>query len=344
MVDIYVQKADDLQMVSESMVPPLLDAILLDYQRNVPDARDAEVLSVTTTIIHKLHVRWTPKRSRHLVRDPILCDTCANFPQQLMENNIAPIFDSIFECTLDMINKDFHEYPEFRVEFFKLLQAINLFCFGALLKLDGRQFKLIIDSCMWASKHDNREVENTGLAMCLELINNMSDVDPQTSGMFFQQFYIPILQDVFYVVTDSDHKSGFKSQCMLLARMFQIVEQNRISQPLYKPDQAPSGTSNKEFVQGYTANLLQSAFPNLQPNQIQHFVTGLFNLNEDPNKFKTHIRDFLISLKEFAGDNADLYVEDREQEKKDLAEAERERNMKVGGLIKPSDRDEDDDL
>jgi hypothetical protein len=68
LVDIYVQKADDLPMVNDSMVPPLLDAILLDYQRNVPDARDAEVLSVTTTIVHKLHVRWTPKRSRHLVR------------------------------------------------------------------------------------------------------------------------------------------------------------------------------------------------------------------------------------------------------------------------------------
>ena len=47
-------------MVNESMVPPLLDAILLDYQRNVPDAREAEVLNVVTTIIHKLHVRGTP--------------------------------------------------------------------------------------------------------------------------------------------------------------------------------------------------------------------------------------------------------------------------------------------
>ncbi|KAK5943951.1 Karyopherin transporter [Knufia obscura] len=318
LVDIYVQKADDHQMVNDSMVPPLLDAILLDYQRNVPDARDAEVLSVTTTIIHKLH--------------------------QLMEDKISPIFDSIFECTLDMINKDFHEYPEFRVEFFKLLQAINLFCFGALLKLDGRQFKLIIDSCMWASKHDNREVENTGLAMCLELINNMAEVDQQTAAMFFQQFYIPILQDVFYVVTDSDHKSGFKSQCMLLSRMFQLVESGRISQPLYKPDQAASGTPNKQFVQEYTANLLQQAFQNLQQAQIQHFVSGLFSLNEDPNKFKQHIRDFLISLKEFGGDNADLFAEDKEQERKDLAEAERERNMKVGGLIKPADLDQDDDL
>jgi len=273
---------------------------------------------VTTTIIHKLH--------------------------NLMDDKISPIMDSIFECTLEMINKDFHEYPEFRVEFFKLLQATNLFCFPALLKLDGRQFKLIIDSCMWASKHDNREVENTGLSMCLELINNMAETDPQTAGLFFQQFYIAILQDVFFVLTDSDHKAGFKSQCMLLARMFQLVETNKISQPLYQPDQAAPGTSNKQYVSEFTANLLQRAFPNLKEIQIQHFVTGLFALNEDATKFKTHLRDFLISLKEFADDNAELYAEEREQEKKDMAEAERERAMKVGGLIKPSDLDQDDEL
>ena len=261
-----------------------------------------------------------------------------------MDDKIAPIMESIFECTLDMINKDFHEFPEFRVEFFKLLQAINLFCFPALLKLDGRQFKLIIDSCMWASKHDNREVENTGLSMCLELINNMADTDQQTGSIFFQQFYVPILQDVLFVLTDSDHKAGFKSQGMLLARMFQLVGTGKITTPVYQADQAASGTPNKQFVEQFTANLLQQAFQNLQPVQVQRFVNGLFTLNEDSTRFKTHLRDFLISVKEFAGDNAELYADDREQEKRDADDAERQRAMKVGGLIKPADLDQDDEL
>jgi exportin-1 len=51
-----VEKTDDLEMVNANMVPPLLEAVLLDYNRNVPDAREAEVLNVMTTIIHKLHV------------------------------------------------------------------------------------------------------------------------------------------------------------------------------------------------------------------------------------------------------------------------------------------------
>ena len=211
LIDIYVQKADDLQMVNDNMVPPLLDAILVDYARNVPDAREAEVLNVMTTIIHKLHVRWTPRRSRYLVSwwsVPQKFDIWLTLFQGMMEDKVPAIMDSVFECTLEMINKDFHEYPEFRVEFFKLLQAINLYCFPALLKLDGRQFKLIIDSCMWASKHDNREVEGTGLTMCLELMNNMAEVDTQTSNIFFRQFFISILQDVLFVLTDSDHKAG----------------------------------------------------------------------------------------------------------------------------------------
>ena len=59
LIDTYVQKADDLEMVNTNIVPALLDAVLVDYTRNVPDARDAEVLDVMTTIITKLHVSRT---------------------------------------------------------------------------------------------------------------------------------------------------------------------------------------------------------------------------------------------------------------------------------------------
>ena len=210
LIQIYVEKADDLDMVNANIVPPLLDAVLVDYNRNVPDARDAEVLDVMTTIISKLNVRWTIHASKYSVSavvEPFQQSTKS--AQGLMSDKVPTIMENVFECTLEMINKDFSEYPQHRVEFFKLLKAINLYCFPALLKLDGRQFKFVIDSCMWASKHDNREVENTGLSMCIELIDNMAEnTDQQTSSMFFQQFYVTILQDVFFVLTDSDHKAG----------------------------------------------------------------------------------------------------------------------------------------
>ncbi|KAI7618264.1 Exportin-1, partial [Hortaea werneckii] len=169
LITTYVEKADDLEMVQQTLVPQLLEAILLDYKRNVPDAREAEVLAVITVLVGKL--------------------------QGMMTEQVPPILDAIFECTLDMINKDFSEYPEHRVEFFKLLRVINQRCFPALLKLDQAHFKLVIDSCMWASKHDNRAVEGEGLNMCIELISNMADqTDQSTCDAFFRSFYTTILQ------------------------------------------------------------------------------------------------------------------------------------------------------
>ncbi len=68
LIQIYVEKADDLDMVNANIVPPLLDAVLVDYNRNVADARDAEVLDVMTTIISKLNVRRTIHASKPSIR------------------------------------------------------------------------------------------------------------------------------------------------------------------------------------------------------------------------------------------------------------------------------------
>lgn len=244
LVETYVEKAEDLDAVRAQMVPPLLESVLVDYNRNVPGARDAEVLRAMTAVISKLSA--------------------------LMEDQVPIIMENVFECTLEMINKDFSEFPEHRVEFFNLLRAINLHCFPALLKLDNRQFKFVIDSCLWASKHDNRDVEAAGLNMCLELINNIAEkTEVMTSNSFFIQFFIPILQDVFFVLTDQDHKAGFKTQSMLLMRMFYFVlpadgTTPKIQGPIYQDGQATAGTSNRDFLGNFVGNLLQTAFTNLQ--------------------------------------------------------------------------------
>ncbi|KAI0541692.1 CRM1 C terminal-domain-containing protein [Xylaria digitata] len=321
LIESYVDKAEDLQAVRQQMVPQLLDSVLVDYNRNVPGARDAEVLKAMSTIITRL--------------------------TGLMEDQVPVIMQNVFECTLEMINKDFSEFPEHRVEFFNLLRAINLHCFPALLKLDNRQFKFVIDACMWASKHDNRDVEGAGLNMCLELVTNIAEkTDIQTANAFFQQFFVTILQDVFFVLTDPDHKAGFKTQSLLLMRMFYFVlpadgTAPKIQGPVYI-DQAPAGTSNKDFLAGFVGQLLRNAFPNLQAVQINAFVECLFTLNNSYEKFRLQVRDFLISLREFAGDNADLFVVEKEQEARDKLTADHERRAKVGGLLKPSEIEDDE--
>jgi len=109
-----------------------------------------------------------------------------------------------------MINKDMSEYPEHRVSFFRMIQAINMNCFPALLQLPSGDFALFLDSIVWAFKHTMRDVADTGLIVCLELVNNFAASDIQSSGAFFQQHYLRLLQDVFVVLTDTEHKAGIE--------------------------------------------------------------------------------------------------------------------------------------
>ncbi|KAG4303446.1 hypothetical protein PCK1_000410 [Pneumocystis canis] len=313
LIEVYISKADDLETVNNVLIPPLLEVVLGDYNRNFPDARDSEVLNMMATIISRLG--------------------------GLIIEAIPIILQSVFECTLDMINKEFTEFPEHRVGFFKLLHVINLNCFPALLRLPAPQFKLIIDSVMWAIKHTTRDIAEIGLNICLEMINNIANTEPDVANSFFQQYFLSILQDIFFVLTDTDHKSGFKLQSVILARMFHLVESGAIQASLYTPQQVQDkNTPNSVFLREYVVTLLHNAFPHLQLGQVHSFVLGLFSLNMDIPKFKLNLRDFLIQLKEFSGDdNAELFQEDRDMELEAKQKADRERALNVPGMIKPSD-------
>jgi exportin-1 len=57
------------------------------------------------------------------------------------------------------------------------------------------------------------------------------------------------------------------------------------------------------------------------------------------------LRDFLVQLKEFSGDNAELYLEEKELEAQRKALSEREAAMRIPGMLKPSQlEDKDEDL
>jgi len=46
------------EQVADNFVSPLLDAVLLDYQRNVASAREPEVLSTMAVIVDRLDVSY----------------------------------------------------------------------------------------------------------------------------------------------------------------------------------------------------------------------------------------------------------------------------------------------
>jgi exportin-1 len=59
-METYIKKSEDAEAVNNNFIPPLLDAILGDYNQNIPPARDAEVLNVMTTVTNRLKVSDLP--------------------------------------------------------------------------------------------------------------------------------------------------------------------------------------------------------------------------------------------------------------------------------------------
>merc|ERR1712180_112197 len=87
---------------------------------------------------------------------------------------------------------------------------------------------------------------------------------------------------------------------------------------------ADKTVSNMVHIQGFVANLLKTAFPHLSDNQIKITVQGLFNLDQDIPAFKEHLRDFLVQIREFTGeDDSDLFLEEREGALKKAQEEKR---------------------
>jgi len=313
LLDTFIEKSEDNELVLTKFVPPLLDPILGDYVRSIPEARDPEVLSLFTCLINKL--------------------------QSLMTAQVPRVFEAVFKCTLDMITKNFEDFPEHRANLFNLLRAINHHCFPALLTDQGN-FTLIIESIKWAFKHTERNVAETGLNTLLELLNNVQA--SQVSNDFYRAFYLGLLQDVFSVLTDTLHKPGFKLHSQILATLFLAVVSDVITVPLWPADQTvPAGTSNTQYLRDLLLQMFTTSFPNLTQPQLASIITAMFEHCRDQAAFKQHLRDFLVQLKEM-GDSTELYAEERQADMDSKALEMRKRQEAVPGLLNPHVRHDDD--
>ncbi|KAJ1391230.1 Exportin-1/Importin-beta-like [Sesbania bispinosa] len=307
LIETFLDKAEDQPQIGKQFVPPMMDPVLGDYARNVPDARESEVLSLFATIVNKY--------------------------KAAMVEDVPRIFEAVFQCTLEMITKNFEDYPEHRLKFFSLLRAIATHCFPALICLSSQQLKFVMDSIIWAFRHTERNIAETGLNLLLEMLKKFQA--SEFCNQFYRTYFLTIEQEIFAVLTDTFHKPGFKLHVLVLQHLFCLAETGALTEPLWDAATNPYPySSNAAFVREFTIKLLSTSFPNMTAAEVTQFVNGLFESTNDLSTFKTHIRDFLVQSKEFsAQDNKDLYAEEAAAQK----ERERQRMLSIPGLIAPSE-------
>lgn len=80
LIGTWVARSNDPMTVIQNFIPPLLEAVLFDYQTSPADARDAEVLATMATIVNTLQQYITP-------------------------DIVLNIFSAVFESTIQMISQ-----------------------------------------------------------------------------------------------------------------------------------------------------------------------------------------------------------------------------------------------
>ena len=164
LIEEYVKKSDDTQQVTNTVIPPLLNTVLSDYNKSVEQAKDAQVLSLCTILVQRF----------------------GNDIQQ----QIPQILDATLHVTLDMIGKNQSDFPEHRVNLFKFLRCLNSCCFSTFLSA-LQVSPSIMEAIVAALKHTDRTVEEIGLETLHEFLNSVARAP--IAGDFYQvccRFYL----------------------------------------------------------------------------------------------------------------------------------------------------------
>lgn len=311
LIGLWISQSSNNTLVLNNFIPPLLESVLVDYKEcSVPSAREPEILSTMASIIEKLNKNFI--------------------------TYVQPVFEAVFECTLGMIKENFEDFPEHRTNFFNLLNQVIKHCFPAIIQLSPQQFKLVLDSIIWAIKHTMRNVADVGHQALYTMLENFA-ANEEAMQVFYQTHCLDILQHLFSAVSDPSLTAGLVQQTTVLAYIFSMIESGKIRVPLSQ-GQVESGQSNVDFVKAYVKSLLRGVYSHLTDAQIDITVKGFFDLDQDISAFKDHLRDFLIQIREFSGeDDSDLFLAEREMLLKQHEEEKRRRQMMVPGIINPHD-------
>ncbi|KAJ6859626.1 hypothetical protein NC652_041801 [Populus alba x Populus x berolinensis] len=128
-----------------------------------------------------------------------------------------------------------------------------------------------MDSIIWAFRHTERNIAETGLNLLLEMLKNFQA--SEFCNQFYRSYFLTIEQEIFAVLTDTFHKPGFKLHVLVLQHLFCSAESGALSEPLWDTTTVPYPYSNNAmFVREYTIKLLGTSFPNMTASEVTQFV------------------------------------------------------------------------
>uniref|UniRef100_A0A6G3MFP6 Exportin-1 (Trinotate prediction) n=1 Tax=Henneguya salminicola TaxID=69463 RepID=A0A6G3MFP6_HENSL len=230
---------ENLDSITSRYFLPIVEVIFSEYAASPPVTRESEVL--------------------------VLAAACINTLKSRLNEHIVHIFRHLFDSTLLMINQDHQEYPEHRIAFFKLIEAITTHCFQSLSTMSVAEFDFVMQSLFYAISHTMPSVTNVGLTILVTIFKNLVDPSSYSNSSFvthfYKTYYISILDRIFHLVTDAMHSSDLAEHSFILSHMFNLLESNKIAIPIFEI--TGQYTDNISFVKDHSISFLKQQHDHL---------------------------------------------------------------------------------
>ena len=300
-----IKNTDDVQLIENEIL--LSFGFLIDaYNKNHPNNKDPNMLLLFSSLLEKI--------------------------QNGNPEVVSVIWKLLSQSTIQLIKNDYESFPEHRMNFFILLKSMISNSFESLFRAQNLNFnKDVIDTITFAINHNTPSMSETGLETLLILLQkviSVKSIDLQNIiDPFFSNYFFMLFNDVFNSMTDGFHQSGFKLQVKVIQIFFQVIDKNVIKENLFDQNE-----SNKNFFLKKLLNDILQAYKNITTTQGEALCLGMINSCNDEHKFKSVMRDFLVSLKSFIGNNEALWEEEK---KKELELAKRLEEQKKSFLPGP---------
>ena len=282
-----VKNTDDVQLIQNDMLPSF-GTLIETYNSNNDNNKDPNMLLLFSALLEKI--------------------------QNKNPEVVATIWKLLSSSTIQLIKNDYESFPEHRMNFFILLKSLISNSFESLFRAQNLSFnKDVIDTITFAINHKTPSMSETGLETLLILLQKVISVKSidynNIVDPFFSNYFFILFSDVFNTMTDGFHQSGFKLQVKVIQILIRVIDEKVISENLFDKNEI-----NKTFFLKKLLMDILGSFKNIKQTQGEALCLAMINNCSDDHKFKSVMRDFLISLKSFIGNNEALWEEEKRKE------------------------------
>jgi len=274
------------QMAAVSVYESLLRVILKDYQKSAPSNKEPEILSVLEVFLSK----------------------------SISDRYVHTIIEAVLVSTLEMIKNNFADFPDHRLYIFKVIYQLVKTNFLSLLQLSEKDFRLIIDTVVYALNHNLSYILEIGLDILQLMIINLNSIEDKAQ-IFYRFFYKFILEHLLILITDSAFQTYLTKHARIIGTFVLNVNKGFIYvdlDPTLADSQAIENLSqmddpekqktiiqkNIQTMQTMIGSFVKEKYSNLSDNDIEIFVKGLIAYDQNHKKLLNHICDFVIDVKE----------------------------------------------